>query len=120
MATEILRSERLILGGRRGSTATGVTDGGEGHDLGGIIGAHGPDEQEEAPVVRSSLAAKAAVGNQPNPFALGGPTKYPADDRERNLLLIKFLRSTAATVSCHLQVNDGLSWIADLASPNSN
>uniref|UniRef100_A0A0E0L1W0 Uncharacterized protein n=1 Tax=Oryza punctata TaxID=4537 RepID=A0A0E0L1W0_ORYPU len=78
-----------------------------------------PMNKGKRPVVGSSLAAMATAGNQRNPFALGGSAEYPTDDRERDLLLVKFLQSTDAAIAFYLQVNDGLSWIADFVSLDS-
>ena len=72
------------------------------------------------PVVGSSLAAMvvAAAGIQPDAFALGGLVEYPAGNGERDLLVVRFLRSIAAFLAdgtCQMQVNDRLSCIVDLA-----
>ncbi|KAF0922792.1 hypothetical protein E2562_002044 [Oryza meyeriana var. granulata] len=89
-----------------------------------------------AAVEAAAAAAMPWTGNQPNPYALllGGspvaavplaavppaPVEYPADERERDILLVRLLQSTADAIACgmfHL-INRGLGWVADLASPD--
>lgn len=92
--------------------ATSATDG---HSAGGFTGHH---EHGEAPMVGSSLVAMAAeTGIQLDSFSLGGPAEYLASDGERDVLMVRFLRSIAAFLAdgtCQMQVNDGLRSVVDL------
>uniref|UniRef100_A0A0E0L1W4 Uncharacterized protein n=1 Tax=Oryza punctata TaxID=4537 RepID=A0A0E0L1W4_ORYPU len=113
MAAEI---PRLVLGGRRGERLPAPPMAAAAEE-----DSPAATNTRKHPVVGSSLAAMAAAaaaGIQPDPFALVGAAEYPADDGERDLLMVRFLRSIAAALAdgeCHLQVNDGLSCVADLA-----
>lgn len=69
-------------------------------------------------MVGSSLAAMVAEARiQLDSFSLGGPAEYPAGDGERDVLMVRFLRSIAAFLAngtCQMQVNDGLRSVVDL------
>uniref|UniRef100_A0A0E0R8V5 Uncharacterized protein n=1 Tax=Oryza rufipogon TaxID=4529 RepID=A0A0E0R8V5_ORYRU len=59
----------------------------------------------------------AETGIQLDSFSLGGPAEYLASDGERDVLMVRFLRSIAAFLAdgtCQMQVNDGLRSVVDL------
>uniref|UniRef100_A0A0E0BJF3 Uncharacterized protein n=1 Tax=Oryza glumipatula TaxID=40148 RepID=A0A0E0BJF3_9ORYZ len=61
------------------------------------------------------MAAEAGI--QLDSFSLGGPAEYPAGDGERDVLMVRFLRSITAFLAngtCQMQVNDGLRSVVDL------